>query len=97
MVCGVLALAAGCGEAPEPRVEPRGPGVSLVADGPSRQVLLWAVGDGDAGGDSRRVVERIAADRPERVLYLGDVYDDGTAEDFVANFETTYGRLRAVS
>jgi hypothetical protein len=31
------------------------------------------------------------------VLYLGDVYNEGTAEDFEENYDTTYGRLSSVT
>jgi hypothetical protein len=93
----VLALAAGCGEAPRPAIEPVGPGVPLVGEGPPRRAVIWAVGDGDASNEGRSVVDRIAADEPDRVLYLGDVYSDGTAEDFASDYAPTYGRLAAIT
>ena len=37
----------------------------------------------------------IARDNPRRVLYLGDVYEHGTATDFRKRFETVYGPLAA--
>jgi acid phosphatase type 7 len=59
-----------------------------------RPATLWAVGDGaDGGRDARAVARRIAAGRPDRVLYLGDVYPDGTARDFARGFQPVYGRL----
>lgn len=55
---------------------------------------IWAVGDGaDGGARAKRLVARIVAERPARLLYLGDVYERGTAADFAANYATTYGRL----
>ena len=56
--------------------------------------IVWAVGDGGNGSDEARGVARlIAGDRPRRVLYLGDVYERGTAADFRERFATVYGSL----
>jgi hypothetical protein len=58
--------------------------------------VLWAVGDGATGGAAARAVAaRIAASRVDRLLYLGDVYEHGTASDFGRAYATTYGRLAA--
>ncbi len=56
--------------------------------------VIWAVGDGADGGDAARdVAERISAEPFDRFLYLGDVYDDGTREEFERNYDTVYGDL----
>jgi predicted phosphodiesterase len=56
--------------------------------------IVWAVGDGGNGSDeARQVADLIAGDRPRRVLYLGDVYETGTAADFRERFATVYGSL----
>jgi acid phosphatase type 7 len=56
--------------------------------------IVWAVGDGGNGSaEAKRVARTIAADRPRRVLYLGDVYEHGTARDFKRRFATVYGSL----
>src|SRR3954471_9685013 len=61
---------------------------------PPGGVRVWAVGDGGNGTrEAKRVAARIAEDHPERVLYLGDVYETGTAADFDARFATVYGAL----
>lgn len=66
------------------------------ARSPDAAATVWAVGDGADGGDAAKAVaRRIAAGRPERLLYLGDVYDDGSAKDFRTNYETVYGTLGA--
>jgi hypothetical protein len=60
--------------------------------------VVWAVGDG--GTDSReaaRVAQLIADGDVDRLLYLGDVYPEGTAEDFETNYEPTYGALAALT
>jgi hypothetical protein len=91
----VLALAiAACGTSdptPAPATGTRPP-----PPAPARHAVLWAVGDGaDGGGAGRAVVARIAAGRVDRVLYLGDVYENGTAGDFRKNYAPGYGRLAA--
>ncbi|MFN2615747.1 MAG: metallophosphoesterase [Thermoleophilaceae bacterium] len=55
---------------------------------------VWAVGD--AGIDrpaARRLARRVRAAHPRRFLYLGDVYEHGTAEDFRRNYAPLYGAL----
>jgi predicted phosphodiesterase len=56
--------------------------------------IVWAVGDGGNGSpEAKRVAGMIARDHPRRVLYLGDVYEHGTATDFRKRFTTVYGSL----
>jgi hypothetical protein len=56
--------------------------------------IVWAVGDGATGSDqARQVADLIAGDRPRRVLYLGDVYERGSAAEFRDHFATVYGSL----
>lgn len=56
--------------------------------------IVWAVGDGaDGGAAGRRVARMIASRDVDLLLYLGDVYDNGTAAEFDSNYETTYGGL----
>jgi hypothetical protein len=79
VVASGLALA-GCGGQPAPET----PGATVV----------WAVGDGADGGPAgKAVAARIAADRPARLLYLGDVYEEGTAEEFESSYDSVYGEL----
>jgi acid phosphatase type 7 len=62
----------------------------------ARGVRVWAVGDGGNGThEAKRLAAQIAKDRPKRVIYLGDVYEHGTADDFRARFATVYGALAA--
>jgi len=61
---------------------------------PPAATIVWAVGDGGSSGDAaRRVAALIANDDPDRVIYLGDVYDDGTRAEFASNFAAIYGDL----
>ena len=58
-----------------------------------RGVVVWAVGDGGVDDeDDRQVARLIARDDPAHVIYLGDVYDTGTPEEF-RTFADVYGRL----
>jgi hypothetical protein len=83
------ALLAGCGSDGGERpvaVRPAAAGVTR----------LVAVGDGANGSDAARGVARtIKALRPDRMLYLGDVYPEGTAEQYVADYDAVYGSLAA--
>lgn len=59
---------------------------------------VWAVGDGADGGDNaRRVAEMIESNKPDRVLYLGDVYDDGTADEYERNYRPAFGRFDKIA
>ena len=56
--------------------------------------VLWAIGDGGTEGEAaREVAALVARDRPDRVLYLGDVYERGTAGEFRTRFAAVYGDL----
>ena len=59
---------------------PRTPFISSANRDPAE---VWAVGDGaDGSPESYAVARMIAGSKPDRFLYLGDVYPAGTAEDF---------------
>jgi 3',5'-cyclic AMP phosphodiesterase CpdA len=63
-----------------------------------RTAQVWAIGDGADGGDSaRQVADMVAAAKPDRLLYLGDVYDDGTSENFARNYRPVYGRFDKIT
>lgn len=44
-----------------------------------------------------RVAELIAKGRPDRVLYLGDVYDEGSASEFDRNYRPAYSRFHKIT
>src|SRR4051794_13440394 len=62
------------------------------------QATLWAVGDGaDGGSVAKGLARRIARDRPKRFLYLGDVYDAGSAQEFRDHYAPVYGDLAHIT
>jgi Calcineurin-like phosphoesterase len=74
------------------------PGGAFVPSVKTGHALVWAVGDGADGGAAAKALERlIEAARPDRFLYLGDVYKDGTAADFAHHYAPVYGRLAAIT
>jgi len=60
---------------------------------------LWAVGDGGVTGPAdETLAARIEAEGPfDRLLYLGDVYETGTEQEFAANYETSFGRFKSLT
>jgi acid phosphatase type 7 len=73
-------------------------GEAFVPSVPGGRAVIWAVGDGATGeADGDRVAAMIAAARPDRLLYLGDVYDNGTAREFAANYRPSWGRVARVT
>ena len=79
---------------PAPPAEPAANHAFASAGRPDAPADLWALGDGAAGTPAARAVAaRITAARPERVLYLGDVYESGSPTDFAQHFRQVYGPL----
>ena len=63
-----------------------------------KRAVVWAVGDGaDGGVEAKAVAARVASERPDHFLYLGDVYADGTAEEFERNYRSVYGQLDRIT
>ncbi len=84
-------LIAGC-SANKPDADPAAAAPFVISGGPG-PATVWAVGDAGHLGERERPVARlIAGANPDRLLYLGDVYETGTAEEFKA-YDALYGRL----
>lgn len=59
---------------------------------------VWAVGDGaDGSAEAIAVAELIERGDPDRFLYLGDVYETGTASEFAENYAPVYGRFDRIA
>ena len=68
------------------------------ARSPESPAVVWAVGDGANGSDSSRALaRRIRRDHPDRFLYLGDVYESGSSQDFRAHYNSVYGQMTAIT
>jgi hypothetical protein len=75
-----------------------GDGERLALSSEKRRAVLWAVGDGaDGGAPAKRLAGRIESARPDRFLYLGDVYEAGTTSEFETSYASTYGRLAPIT
>jgi hypothetical protein len=73
-------------------------GAGGTQDKPSSPVEVWAVGDGGDGSErAKRVGRMIAATRPARFLYLGDVYPTGTRAEFERNYKPVFGALDRIT
>ncbi|HEV2819311.1 MAG TPA: metallophosphoesterase [Solirubrobacteraceae bacterium] len=87
--------------APAEEFEPRAGEAArpFVADLSHDRAVLWAVGDSaDGSRGARRLARSIPDARDlDAFLYLGDVYSNGSARDFVRHYEPLYGRLKEVT
>lgn len=71
---------------------------SLAIASPAQGEVIWAVGDGaDGGAQGKQVSRMIRTDHPDRFLYLGDVYERGTAADFRNHYGPVYGPLDQIA
>jgi hypothetical protein len=95
MVAVLAAAAVVAGRAPVPPAQPvpNWAFPSAAADTPAE---VWAVGDAADGSDAARKLARLVIRaRPDRLLYLGDVYARGTADEFERHYAPLYGPLAA--
>lgn len=59
---------------------------------------LWAVGDGGVSGNADDALASMVADRGiDRLLYLGDVYETGTAREFEKHYASSWGRFKRIT
>ena len=71
-----------------------------LAGAPTRvaAATVWAVGDGAVPeATDEAVAAMIERNGLDRLLYLGDVYETGTAWEFAANYATSFGRFKAAT
>jgi predicted phosphodiesterase len=73
-------------------------GTGLDSAKSTKPVVVWAVGDGaDGQPATRRVGRLVARGKPDRFLYLGDVYEEGTKEEFRNNYHPVFGGVANVT
>jgi acid phosphatase type 7 len=62
------------------------------------RAVVWAAGDvATPGPDADRVAALVRRGRPDRFLYLGDVYENGTLGDFRRWYHPRFGRLAGIT
>jgi hypothetical protein len=72
--------------------------IAAFACGPAAAATVWAVGDGAyAGPNDDAVTNLVAAGPADQLLYLGDVYEAGTASEYATNYDSSYGRLKPIT
>ena len=80
-----------------------GPGSAAQDTGGAAQdtgtrAVVWAAGDvATPGRSADRVARLVRRGEPERFLYLGDVYETGTATDFRRWYHPRFGRLAGIT
>jgi acid phosphatase type 7 len=90
-IAALAAVFADGDSAPPPRPVDNRAFASAPGETPAE---VWAVGDAaDGSKAARRLARRVIEARPDRLLYLGDVYGSGTAEEFKRKYATVYGPL----
>jgi hypothetical protein len=88
MVAVLLVALGGCGQESGAR------GTGLGSAKSDTAAVVWAVGDGADGRPSgRRVGRMIERGKPDRFLYLGDVYETGIKAEYQSNYEPAFGDL----
>lgn len=70
----------------------------LLCAGPAAAETVWAVGDGAvAGGEDDALAAHVASEGIDHLLYLGDVYETGTAADYRDNYAPSWGRFKQMT
>jgi hypothetical protein len=64
----------------------------------TRSSVVWAVGDAaDGSPTSQKVASMVRSRRIDLLLYLGDVYESGTALEYDRNYRPIYGGLGSIT
>jgi hypothetical protein len=71
---------------------------ALAPARPAAAQTIWAVGDGaDSGTEDDDLAGRIQGSGVDRLLYLGDVYETGTALEYANYYDPGFGRMKAIT
>jgi acid phosphatase type 7 len=70
----------------------------LALAGPAAAQTVWAVGDGaDSSSDDDTLAAHIQGAGVDKLLYLGDVYENGTAAEYSQYYDPGFGRMKAIT
>src|SRR4051812_5101217 len=78
LIAGVAAAALGCGSsgASAPRTNDAAANTHSSVEGVAKgHARIWAVGDSAGGANAAAVARLIRRNAPDKVLYLGDIYN----------------------
>jgi len=64
-----------------------------TAPATTASATVWALGDADTTPLGRALAPTVSRARPDLFLYLGDVYERGTADEFRRRYHPLYGQL----
>jgi hypothetical protein len=95
LAIALTAAVTGCGSGAVPiATKPGASSAQTTAD----RAVVWAVGDAATPGRSAdRVAALVRRARPDRFLYLGDVYETGTAKEFRHWYHPRFGALARIT
>jgi hypothetical protein len=64
----------------------------------AKTATVWAVGDGADGGQATlQVGQLVTAGKPDKFLYLGDVYETGSAAEFANRYGPAFGSIASLT
>jgi hypothetical protein len=64
----------------------------------AKTATVWAVGDGADGGQATlQVGQLVTGGKPDKFLYLGDVYETGTAAEFASKYGPAFGSIARIT
>jgi len=95
LVAGLLATLAAVALARASEGEPVRSARGFSGPPSGSSATIWAVGDAAAPTEAAEEVARLVNAKPlDRFLYLGDVYEDGTRDEFDRHYAPLYGDIR---
>jgi Calcineurin-like phosphoesterase len=72
--------------------------LASTAQAGTGRAVVWAAGDvATPGPDADRVAALVRRGKPDRFLYLGDVYETGSLGDFQRWYHPRFGRLARIT
>lgn len=77
LIAAAVAAGSGCASASRTDAAAGGRHRPAIANMARSRAVVWAVGDSAGGSGAAGVARLIRRGQPDRVLYLGDVYNDG--------------------